>query len=93
MFLKHKELCFPNSSEVNDSFVPTLPITNTITIELHESRKATKLPLTRYYHIARNKFWELKSDFTSLVFDKTEITDTTQVAETAFDKTKRNEYV
>ena len=40
LFLRHKKLCFPNPSEVNDSFVPTfVPITNRIDIELHESQE------------------------------------------------------
>ena len=34
----------------------------------------------------------LNSDFTSLVVDRTEITETTPVAETAPNKTDRNEY-
>ena len=46
LFLKHKELCFANPSEVNDSFVPTfIPITNRIDIKLYESQETTESPL------------------------------------------------
>ena len=98
LFLKHKELCFPNPSEVKDSFVPTfVPITNRIDIELHESQETTESPLHQDIITLPGTSSEttndtLNSDRTSLVVDRTEITETTQVAETASNKTERNEY-
>lgn len=60
---------------------------------MHEIQETTESPLDQDILTLPETSFEITNDnFPSLAVDRTEITETTQVAQTAFNKTERNEY-